>query len=257
MTQGASDGRSCSPRARELAGFYGQSGGIHKLGRNTPSHYWLTKGSSLGFLNPEKKKKKNPIAKHATTEAKPLKQFKDYNFTPLNVSIHEVLMEARKDLDYVHPQKITKESPEKNNDKYCTYHDAMRHHTEGCVSLRLMIERFIGSKKLVYFLIDNQAQPSLNRDKEPRDNPPRNQRRWAPSPRRHQEDRPWEHYRRSEKPRREEPRRERSRSRSVRQPNPQDQRVIAEIRTISEGFARGGETSANKKANEEVGGPGN
>jgi hypothetical protein len=34
----------------------------------------------------------------------------------------------------------------------------------------------------------------------------------------------------------------------VRQPKPRDHRVIAEIQTISGGFAGGGETSVDKKA---------
>jgi len=109
--------------------------------------------------NPKKKKKKkNPQAEQAT-EVKPCKQFKDYNFMPLNESIHEVLMEVRKDPDYVCPQTITREPSKRNKDKYCAYHDVMGHHTEGCVSLWLMIERFIRNEKLVRFLMDNRAQP--------------------------------------------------------------------------------------------------
>jgi hypothetical protein len=50
------------------------------------------------------KKKKNSQAEQ-TTKAKLRKQFKDYNITPLNASIHEVLMEVRRDPDYVHPNK--------------------------------------------------------------------------------------------------------------------------------------------------------
>jgi hypothetical protein len=59
------------------------------------------KAQASGSQNPEKKKK-NPQVKQAT-EAKPHKQYKDFNFMPLNASIHEVLMEERKDPDYILP----------------------------------------------------------------------------------------------------------------------------------------------------------
>jgi hypothetical protein len=64
-------------------------------------------------------------------------------------------MEVKRDLDYVQPNRITREPLEKNKDKYCAFHDAMGHLTEGCISLQLMIERFIGNGKLVRFLEDN------------------------------------------------------------------------------------------------------
>lgn len=37
---------------------------------------------------------------------KPHKKFKDYNFTPLNVVATEVLMEIKKDPNFVRPSKI-------------------------------------------------------------------------------------------------------------------------------------------------------
>ncbi len=76
---------------------------------------------------------------------------------PLNSSIHEVLMEVRKDPNYAPPQKITKEPLEQNKNKYCAYHDGIGHYTEACVSLRLMIEKFIRNGKLVRFLTENHA----------------------------------------------------------------------------------------------------
>jgi len=64
------------------------------------------------------KLKKNPQAKQAT-EAKPHKQFKDYNFMPLNASIHEVLTEVKKDPDYSLPQKIMRATGEKQGQILC------------------------------------------------------------------------------------------------------------------------------------------
>jgi hypothetical protein len=113
--------------------------------------------------NPEKKKKRNPKGEQAT-EAKPLKQFKDYNFMLLNASIHEVLMEVRKDLDYVRPPRITRNTSDTNKDKYCAFHNANRHGTEGFIALRIMIEKFIWNGKLVRFLAEHRTQPRQNRD---------------------------------------------------------------------------------------------
>jgi hypothetical protein len=48
MTQGATDARPCSLRARELVGIYGQGGRVHKPGRDASSHDWLLESSSLG-----------------------------------------------------------------------------------------------------------------------------------------------------------------------------------------------------------------
>jgi hypothetical protein len=63
-------------------------------------------------------------------------------------------MEVRRDPNYVRPHRITREPPEGNKDKYCTFHEANGHLTEGCIALRLMIEKFIRNGKLVSFLAD-------------------------------------------------------------------------------------------------------
>lgn len=102
--------------------------------------------------NPEKKKKKKNPQGEQTTETKPRKKFKDYNFTPLNTSIHEVLMEVRKDPDYIRLPRITGNPPDKNKDKYCAFHEANGHNTKDCIALRVMIEKFIRNRKLVCFL---------------------------------------------------------------------------------------------------------
>jgi hypothetical protein len=89
--------------------------------------------------------------------AAPRKQFKGYNFTPLNAPINEILMGVKKDPDYEIPRKILWELLEQNKDKYCAYHDAVGHLTKGCIALRLLIEKFIDHGKLVHFLRENRA----------------------------------------------------------------------------------------------------
>jgi hypothetical protein len=74
------NGRTPSSSIQDLVGVYGKSGGVHKQGRNPSTHCWLPTDSSVGVQHPYKKKKKPQVEQ--TTEAKPCKQFKDYNFTP-------------------------------------------------------------------------------------------------------------------------------------------------------------------------------
>jgi hypothetical protein len=56
----------------------------------------------------EKKKKDQPWA---AEPAPSRKKFSDYNFTPLNVNISEVLMEIKGDSEFQRPSKIPKVSP--------------------------------------------------------------------------------------------------------------------------------------------------
>jgi hypothetical protein len=111
----------------------------------------------------KKKKKKNPQGEQ-TTETKPRKKFKDYNFTPLNKSIHEVLMEVRKDPNYIRLPRITGNPPNKNKDKYCAFHEVNGHNTEDCIALRVMIETFVGNGKLVRFLSLQSTEPNLDKN---------------------------------------------------------------------------------------------
>lgn len=166
------------------------------------------------------------------------KKFSEYNFTPLNAAVTEVLMEVKKDPDYVRPPKIVGEPPLKSKHKYCAYHESSGHGTEGCISLRLLIEKFIENGKLVKFLVDQRSFQDRDQGRRPKHYQPRdNRHRDLPPLRdhgRHEESR--DHDRR-----REDPRRERSRSRSR-------ANIIGEIRTISGGFAGGGPTNSARKA---------
>jgi hypothetical protein len=102
-------------------------------------------------------------------------KFKDYNFTPLNAKISEVLMEIKKDPAFREPQKIPGNPPYKNTGKYCDFHKQAGHYTEGCVTLRLLIEEFIKNGKLVRFLGEQRNQPGNNKPRNHRDYQPRDQ----------------------------------------------------------------------------------
>jgi hypothetical protein len=82
-------------------------------------------------------KKRKEFRKADGEEQSQVKKFKDYNFTPLNAEISEVLMEIKRDLAFREPQKIPGNPPDRNAGKYCDFHKQAGHYTEGCVTLRL------------------------------------------------------------------------------------------------------------------------
>jgi superfamily I DNA and/or RNA helicase len=98
----------------------------------------------------EKKKKK--FKKTDIDELKSVKKFQDYNFTPLSTRAAEVLMEIKKDPKFHRPSKILSNTPPHNKDKYCDFHKAAGHYTEGCIALRLLIKKFVKNWKFVRFL---------------------------------------------------------------------------------------------------------
>ncbi|XP_059439812.1 uncharacterized protein LOC132172342 [Corylus avellana] len=172
----------------------------------------------------------------------PKKKFRDYGFTPLNAGISEVLMEVKKDPEFVRPPKILGSPPEKNKDRYCDFHEARGHYTEGCIALRLLIEKLIKNGKLVRFLGDHRDQPRNNRDNRPYNN---RDREHHPRGRPRQAERGRENHPRGDSPR-ERNQRERSRSRQPRESG--NQIIIGEIRTIAGGFSGGGESNRARKA---------
>jgi hypothetical protein len=80
-------------------------------------------------IAPEKKRKE--FRKADGEEQRQVKKFKDYNFTPLNAEISEVLMEIKKDPTFREPQKIPGNPPYRNAGKYCDFHKQAVHYTEG------------------------------------------------------------------------------------------------------------------------------
>jgi hypothetical protein len=101
-------------------------------------------------------------------EQRQVKKFKDYNFTPLNAKISEVLMEIKRDPAFREPQKIPGNPPYRNAGKYGDFHKQAGHYTEGCVTLRLLIEEFIKNGKLVRFLGEKRKASESSRLSAPR-----------------------------------------------------------------------------------------
>jgi hypothetical protein len=69
--------------------------------------------------------------------------FKYYNRTPLNAPIIEVFMEVKRDPTCQNPRPILEKPPIKIANMYCAFHECNGHSIEGCISLRLLIEKFI------------------------------------------------------------------------------------------------------------------
>jgi hypothetical protein len=76
---------------------------------------------------PEKKMKE--FRKADREEQRPVKKFKDYNFTPLNDEISEFLMEIKRDPAFQEPQKILGNPRYRNAAKYCDFHKQASHYT--------------------------------------------------------------------------------------------------------------------------------
>jgi hypothetical protein len=105
-------------------------------------------------------------------EQRQVKKFKNYNFTPLNAEISEVLREIKRDLAFREPQKILGNPPYRNACNYCDFHKQAGHYTEGCVTLKLLIEEFIKNGKLVRFLGEQRNQPGNNKPRNHQDYQP-------------------------------------------------------------------------------------
>jgi hypothetical protein len=97
--------------------------------------------------SPERKRKES--RKVDREDQTPVKKFKDYNFTPLNVEISEVLMEIRRDPEFCRPPKILGNPHQMNEGKYCDFHEQTGHLTEGCITMSLLKEELIKNDKLI------------------------------------------------------------------------------------------------------------
>jgi hypothetical protein len=164
------------------------------------------------------------------------------NWTPLNAPIMDVLLEIKRDPMYRKPRPVLVNPNSPYADQYCALHDTTGHRTEACISLRLLIERFIENGKLVCFLADQRIQQDPGHDNRPHENYNRfHQNRSNP-----RNDRGRDQERGREPERRPDPQFARERSRSLARPAPQEN--LPEIQTISGGFGGGGESNSARKA---------
>jgi len=178
-------------------------------------------------------------------EARPKRDresLRDHNWTPLNAPIMDVLLEIKRDPVYrkLRPVLVNPNSP--YEDQYCAFHDTTGHRTEACISLRILIERFIENGKLVRFLANQMILPNPKHGNRPRED--HNQFHQNQNNPRNDRERDWE--RAKELVCMPDPRDARERSRSQARLAPHEN--LPEIHTISGGFGGGGESSSARKA---------
>jgi hypothetical protein len=188
------------------------------------------------------RRKKEFHKKQKVLEPGVKKKFQDYNWTPLNAPIEEVLAAIKVDPMYEKPAGIVGTPHPRTADHYCSFHKSKGHSTENCRSLRALIEKFIRNGKLVRFLEGQRGPQGFDRNPRPEER--RNQpQRYREEPRERME-RPRDRDREPNNRPADRDRRERSRS----QARLLGRENLREIHTISGGFGGGGDSSAARKA---------
>ena len=74
------------------------------------------------------------------------------NYTPLNTSLDQVLMQIKDDLSLKWPDKMKGDPSKRNKSKYCRFHRDHDHDTDECYDLKQQIEILIKQGKLRNFI---------------------------------------------------------------------------------------------------------
>ena len=74
------------------------------------------------------------------------------NYTPLNTSLDQVLMQIKDDLSLKWPDKMKGDPSKRNKSKYCCFHQDHDHDTDECYDLKQQIEILIKQGKLRNFI---------------------------------------------------------------------------------------------------------
>lgn len=82
----------------------------------------------------------------------------EFNFTPLNTNIAEILLHIQDDPAIKWPQRMRAPVERRNMNKYCDFQQDHGHDTNNCVLLRLEIERHIKNRKLAKFAAEHRRQ---------------------------------------------------------------------------------------------------
>ena len=101
----------------------------------------------------EKKDRDNKKASSST---------RSQQYTPLNMSLEQVLVQIKDDPSLKWSKKM-KEDPNKHNrNKYCHFHKDHEHDTDECFDLKQQIENLIRQGKLRNFLGRDHKDKKLN-----------------------------------------------------------------------------------------------
>jgi len=99
--------------------------------------------------DPRKEERRHVPEGEETRLKRDRESLRDHNWTPLNAPIMDVFLEIKRDPMYRKPRPVLVNPNSPYADQYCAFHDTTRHRTEACISLRILIERFIENGKLV------------------------------------------------------------------------------------------------------------
>ena len=89
------------------------------------------------------------------------------NFTPLNTSLDQVLMQIKDDMTLTWPDKLKGDPSKRSRNKYCHFHWDHGHNTFKCYDLKQQIEALIKQVKLQRFVRREKARENSLRDSEP------------------------------------------------------------------------------------------
>ena len=74
------------------------------------------------------------------------------HYTPLNASLHQVLMQIKDDPSLKWSEKMKGDPNKRNKNKYCCFHRDHRHDTDECYDLKQQIENLIRQGKFRHFI---------------------------------------------------------------------------------------------------------
>ena len=77
---------------------------------------------------------------------------RNQQYTPLNVSLEQVLMQIKDDPSLKWPEKMKGDPNKRNRNKYCRFHRDHGHDTDECFDLKQQVENLIRQGKLKSFL---------------------------------------------------------------------------------------------------------
>ncbi|XP_065623881.1 uncharacterized protein LOC136065108 [Quercus suber] len=77
---------------------------------------------------------------------------RNQNYTPLNASLDQMLMQIKDDPSLKWPKKMKGDPNKRNKNKYCRFHRDHRHDMDECYDLKQQIENLIRQGKLRHFV---------------------------------------------------------------------------------------------------------
>ena len=85
------------------------------------------------------------------------------NFTPLNTSLDQVLMQIKDEGTLTFPGKLKSDPTKRSRNKYCHFHRDHSHDTADWYDLKQQIEAFIRERKLQKFVRKEKTDTNLRK----------------------------------------------------------------------------------------------